>query len=144
MCACGIWRYALTCVAAIKPSPTMPTLIVGCCAMLNWKFADEFSSSFDVRDALIACLALNAAESGEAKLIQRIEEFLPIHFALSDRNFLAPLSRFFGAICVLEMHLPQPFPERAQRIHRITTIIENHICRIKIHTHVRAIQLNQE
>src|SRR5688500_3831955 len=144
MRACGIWRYALTCVAAMKPSPTMPTLMVCCEAILNRKFAHDLSSRLDVHDARISRLALNAAKSGESKFIKRVEEFLPIHFARANWDFLAPITVSLRAFRVFDMHLFQPLPERAQRIYRITAIVKNHVRRIEIHAHVRTIQLNQK
>src|SRR3954469_14338400 len=128
----------------MKPSPTMPTLMVRFSAISCGKFGDEIAGGFDVLNALVAGFTLNTAKAREAQFVERVEKCLPIHFARADRDLLTPFARFFRANAVFDVDLLQSLPECVQRVNRITAVVENHVGGIEVHADVRPVELDEE
>src|SRR5690349_12385521 len=113
-------------VAAIKPKPTTPTLTLRV-DMLHLDRFSHLTRGADVRDALVASFAFDAAPTIETQLLQRAEKRLPIHLSRSGGNFLTPLAGRFRAIAIFDVALFQPRRERAQRLDRISLIVKDHV-----------------
>src|SRR5260370_21123031 len=119
-------------VGAMKPSPTMPTLIMAGTLESADRFFNEAAGGSNVLEALAAGLAFDAAVAGESKGIERAEEFRPIDFTSADRELVAPGAGRSGASGILDMNLLEPGAENAQRFDGIAFVVEDHVGGSKI------------
>src|SRR5260370_23968526 len=131
-------------VAAMKPRPTMPTLIMAGTLESGDGLLDEAAGGSYVLEALAAGLAFDAAVAGESQGIERAEEFRPIDFTGADRDFVAPSAARAGASGVLDMDLLEPGTENAQRFDGIAFVVKNDVGGIKIDADVWRLQFFQE
>ena len=76
--------------------------------------------------------------------VERGEERLPVHLPLADGHLLAPRAGRLRPHRVLDVALPQPRRERAQRGHGIPLVVEDHVGRVEVHADVLAAERSQE
>src|SRR5579863_7073103 len=121
---------------AMNPSPTKPTLII--------KRFDKSASRANVLHAPAPGLPLDRQSALELNRRERLEEGGPIHFSRPNDDLLPPSSGCSSPPGVFDMALLQPRPKFAQSRDGVSLVIHDHIGRVKIHAHFRAIQPAQK
>src|SRR5216683_7202253 len=72
----------------------------------------------DVCDAAVAGFAFDDEVDAGAELFQCRKEAAPVHLTDANRNLLAPGARDFGPSRVLDVDVPDPRRQHAQRLRR--------------------------
>src|SRR5690606_23671301 len=105
---------------------------------------DHLPRAPHILDALVARLALDHEVHTQLRCTQHIEERGPVHLALPHGHLGAPFARPPGRDRILDVHLPHPRRQPAQRLHRVAHAVQDHVRRVEVHAHTGVAQVVQQ
>src|SRR6266404_620633 len=117
------------------PSPARPArslrlrLAAKRCESIGQTILQVANSVRDVRNSrgLVADFALDAERAAVADFLQRLHELLDVRLSASERHFLAPLSRYFRTVRVLDVDAADIGTQNLDRPDRIALVVEEHV-----------------